>query len=64
VAKDFPQPGDGVLRGVQSADLAGLPFPTQRFRHRAWLAFERALDPLAPPKPLPSAAIKPPRADG
>ena len=35
---------------------AGLPLPTQRFRRQAWLAFQRALDPLAPPKPLPPAA--------
>jgi hypothetical protein len=30
-----------------------LPRPTTQFRWRAWLAFQRALDPLAPPKPLP-----------
>jgi hypothetical protein len=23
------------------------------FRRRAWLRFQRALDPLAPPRPLP-----------
>ena len=55
VAKDFPQPRGGG-REVRSADPAGLPLPTQRFRRRAWLAFQRALDPLAPPKPLPLAA--------
>ena len=27
--------------------------PTSRFRRRAWREFQRALDPLAPPKPLP-----------
>jgi hypothetical protein len=27
-----------------------LPRPTVRFRRRAWLEFQRALDPLAPPK--------------
>jgi hypothetical protein len=26
------------------------PKPTARFRRRAWLEFQRALDPLAPPK--------------
>jgi len=28
--------------------------PTSRFRRRAWREFQRALDPLAPPKPLPT----------
>ena len=64
VAEDTPQPARGG-RGVQNADVAGLPLPTQRFRRRAWLLFERALDPLGPPKPLPPAAIRPPpREDG
>jgi hypothetical protein len=30
------------------------PTPTARFRRRAWLAFQRALDPLASPRPLPT----------
>jgi hypothetical protein len=30
--------------------LKGLPQPTASFRRRAWLQFQRALDPLAPPK--------------
>jgi hypothetical protein len=29
-----------------------LPRPTASFRRRSWLDFQRALDPLAPPKPL------------
>jgi len=29
-----------------------LPLPTVRFRRRAWVEFQRALDPLAPPKAL------------
>jgi hypothetical protein len=29
-----------------------LPRPTTAFRRRAWLQFQRALDPLAKPKPL------------
>jgi hypothetical protein len=29
------------------------PEPTPRFRHVAWRAYQRALDPLSPPKPLP-----------
>jgi hypothetical protein len=36
--------------------LVDLPRPTLRFRLEAWRAFQRALDPLAPPKPL-----RPPR---
>ena len=57
--RDFPQPGSGGRRGVQSADPAGLPRPTPRFRREAWLTFQRALDPLAPPKPLPLSALSP-----
>lgn len=30
-----------------------IPQPTMRFRRRAWLQFQRAIDPLAPPKRLP-----------
>jgi hypothetical protein len=33
---------------------AGLPAPSMRFRRRAWLLFQQALDPLAQPKPLPT----------
>ncbi len=33
--------------------LEKLPRPTASFRRRAWLDFQRALDPLGPPKPLP-----------
>jgi hypothetical protein len=29
-----------------------LPRPTMQFRRRAWLEFQRALDPLARPKPF------------
>jgi hypothetical protein len=32
----------------------GVPVPTESFRRRAWRQFERALDPLAPPRPLPT----------
>jgi hypothetical protein len=35
-----------------------LPRPSAQFRRRAWLEFQRALDPLAPPKPLPGALIR------
>jgi hypothetical protein len=30
-----------------------LPQPSMQFRRRAWLQFQRALDPLARPKPFP-----------
>ena len=29
-----------------------IPRPSPQFRRRSWLAFQQALDPLAPPKPL------------
>jgi hypothetical protein len=67
VVKDLPQPGRGGC-GVRGADFAGLPLPSQRFRRRSWLTFQRALDPLAPPKPVPPAAPtprrRPPRESG
>ena len=37
---------------VRSGLAAQLPQPTASFRRRAWLEFQRALDPLGPPKPL------------
>jgi len=48
---------------VDTGDLVGpgetekaeaLPTPSMQFRRRAWLSFQRALDPLAPPKRLPT----------
>jgi hypothetical protein len=32
--------------------LIKLPLPTAQYRRRAWLEFQRAIDPLAQPKPL------------
>jgi hypothetical protein len=29
-----------------------VPIPTTQFRRRSWLDFQRAIDPLGPPKPL------------
>jgi hypothetical protein len=29
-----------------------VPRPSPQFRRRSWLLFQRALDPLAPPRPL------------
>ncbi|HET8894914.1 MAG TPA: hypothetical protein VFM96_12545 [Gaiellaceae bacterium] len=43
--------GDESL--VDRGDEWELPQPTQEFRRRAWREFERALDPLAWPRPLP-----------
>jgi hypothetical protein len=41
------------LRNAQKQELPkGVPVPTASFRRRAWLQFQRALDPLASPKPL------------
>lgn len=37
--------------GLSTSD--GIPRPSINFRLRAWKAFQRALDPLAPPRPLP-----------
>jgi hypothetical protein len=47
--KDSPYPS----RSARELPPTGLPLPTLRFRRRAWLAFQRALDPLAPQKRLP-----------
>jgi hypothetical protein len=32
--------------------LEEVPRPTASFRRRAWLEFQRALDPLGPPRPM------------
>jgi hypothetical protein len=40
-------------KGADTPDLRkGLPQPTTAFRRRAWLQFQRALNPLSPPKPF------------
>jgi hypothetical protein len=41
-----------------------LPRPTHSFRLRAWREFQRALNPLAPPKALPNRSPQRPRLDG
>ncbi|HUH16148.1 MAG TPA: hypothetical protein VML35_09715 [Gaiellaceae bacterium] len=46
-----PQPPEAVDR--EAAAAPELPRPSTSFRRRAWLEFQRALDPLAPVKPLP-----------
>ena len=40
------------VKGTNGKRVRELPLPTGQFRRRAWLEFQRALDPLAPPKPL------------
>jgi len=40
---------EGSERPAAGKDL---PRPTVQFRRRAWLEFQRALDPLARPKPF------------
>jgi hypothetical protein len=44
--------GKLVDRGDTNEDQS-LPSPSMQFRRRAWLEFQRALDPLGPPRPLP-----------
>ncbi len=43
-------------RGERRAEPPA-PMPTAQFRRRAWVEFQRALDPLAPPKPLRRAQV-------
>jgi hypothetical protein len=43
-----------VDRGNEAISF-DLPAPTPQYRRRAWQAFQRALDPLARPRPLPSS---------
>jgi hypothetical protein len=42
-----------VDRGNTQRTDDELPQPSMQFRRRAWLQFQRALDPLAQPKRLP-----------
>lgn len=51
--KDSPHPSREGWERPPGLPLPDLPTPTGRYRRRAWLAFQRALDPLARPKPLP-----------
>jgi hypothetical protein len=55
-------PGSSAKRAVEATllDEESLPRPTLAFRRRAWREFQRALDPLAPPKPLKKARAQPP----
>jgi hypothetical protein len=40
------------MEGRKVPEWERVPKPTAQFRRRAWLEFQRAIDPLAPPKPL------------
>jgi hypothetical protein len=37
----------------KNEDAVRAPAPSASYRRRAWIEFQRALDPLAPVKPLP-----------
>jgi hypothetical protein len=43
---------NGGMRRALNRVRCFLPRPTPQFRRRSWLEFQRALDPLAAPKPL------------
>jgi len=50
-----PPPEHGPTEPQQSVQPSGndaIPLPTAQFRRQSWIAFQRALDPLAPPRPL------------
>ena len=52
---------EGAPEGSERSAPKELPRPTAQFRRRAWLEFQRALDPLARPKPF---RIPPRSSDG
>ena len=52
MARDTGRDEELVSRGG-TGPKDDLPAPSAQFRRRSWLAFQRALDPLAPPKPMP-----------
>jgi hypothetical protein len=41
-----------IVRALSQSLKGALPQPSTAFRRRAWLQFQRALDPLARPKPF------------
>jgi hypothetical protein len=49
--KEPCDPQAKVEREIDCAS-ARFPRPSPQFRRRSWLVFQRALDPLAKPKPL------------
>jgi len=52
LADNRPDKSIEVEATSQSLPADALARPTTRFRRRAWLEFQRAIDPLAAPKPL------------
>jgi hypothetical protein len=48
------EPGHSEAEFEREIDRAArrIPRPSPQFRRRSWLAFQRALDPFAQPKPL------------
>jgi hypothetical protein len=48
-----------VTRSQIERGARGLPLPqaSASYRRRAWIEFQRALDPLAPLKPLPPRRV-------
>jgi hypothetical protein len=44
---------DGTTAPGKGEKETPVPKPTASYRRRAWVQFQRALDPLAPIKPLP-----------
>lgn len=45
-------PEDKATKMNRNRDEDSLPTPSASYRRRAWIEFQRALDPLAPIKPL------------
>jgi hypothetical protein len=58
VISRHPNSEDLVSEKVSRILTSRLPKPTVQFKRRAWLDFQRALDPLAAPRPL-----RPPRRE-
>jgi hypothetical protein len=53
VGNQPPQSDERKAPVQQHGDGVKLPTPSPGYRRRAWIQFQRALDPLAPIKPLP-----------
>ena len=49
-----PRPSEDTKKARDRKEIDSvIPKPTASYRRRAWVQFQRALDPLAPIKPLP-----------
>jgi hypothetical protein len=46
------EPAYDAARRLVERVRGSIPRPSPQFRRRSWSLFERALDPLAPPRPL------------